>query len=67
MCFNVIDRIRDNCIMKINAIDYVSESEHNKCVSDDWKATVINHPINNDDELPPIPPVINLASIRYPR
>lgn len=67
LCFDVIDRIRDNCVMKVHAIDYVSESEQNKCVSSNDDVTKIVRPMNCDDELTPLPPVINLASIRYPR
>ena len=67
LCFSVIDKIRDNCIMKVHAVDYVSETEDCKCVTGD-DVTEIIHPINNDDiSLPPLPPVINLSSIRYPR
>ena len=67
LCFSVIDKIRDNCVMKVNALDFVSETEDCKCVTGD-DVTEIIHPINNEDmSLPPIPPVINLSSIRYPR
>ena len=57
LCFNVIDRIRDNCVMKANVIDYVTETEHNKCVSDidDVKIKAAYHPLNFDDTI-----------IRYP-
>ena len=68
LCFAVIDKIRDNCIMKANVTDYVSETESCKCVSGGDEITEIIHPINREDELPlPLPPVINLSSIRYPR
>jgi hypothetical protein len=67
LCFSVIDKIRHNCVMKANVIDYVSETEDKKCVSDELLTEII-HPLNHeDDELPPLPPIINLSSIRYPR
>ena len=65
LCFNVIDRIRDNCVMKIHAHDYVSESEQSKCVTSN-DVTEIIHPIDNEDEHP-LPPIINHSAIRYPR
>lgn len=60
LCFLVIDRIRDNCVMKVRVTDYVTETEHNKCVSDSFEKTEIFNRINSDDELPPLPPVINI-------
>ena len=58
LCFSVIDKIRDNCIMKANVTDYVTESEYTKCVSDgfEWKTLADTHPINREDSI-----------IRYPR
>ena len=58
LCFSVIDKIRDNCIMKANVTDYVTESEYTKCVSDgfEWKTLAETHPINREDFI-----------IRYPR
>ena len=67
LCFSVIDKIRDNCVMKANVTDYVSETESCKCVTSNDEITDIIHPINHEDELPPLPPTINLSSIRYPR
>ena len=67
-CMGIVDKIRHNCILGADALNVVNEVEQNKCVSSLDEVTEIIHPINReDDELPPLPPVINLASIRYPR
>lgn len=67
-CMSIVDKIRHNCILGADATNVVNEFEQNKCVSSLDEVTEIIHPINReDDELPPISPVINLASIRYPR
>ena len=58
LCFSVIDKIRDNCVMRANVVDYITETEYNKCVSDgdEWKIKAESHPINVEDTI-----------IRYPR
>ena len=67
-CMGIVDKIRHNCILGADATNVVNEFEQNKCISSLDEVTEIIHPINReDDELPPLPPVINLASIRYPR
>lgn len=67
LCFSVIDRIRDNCVMKVHAHDYVSESEQSKCIVDniDWKDGIEKY-INKTASENRSNSVINLASIRYP-
>lgn len=64
LCFGVIDRIRDNCVMKVNAIDFVSETEHSKCIIDniDWKESINKQLSKQNADF-----ASNLGSIRYPR
>jgi hypothetical protein len=57
----IVDKIRQNCILGADATNVVTEVEQNKCVSSLDEVTEIIHPINReDDELPPLPPVINI-------
>jgi len=51
-CMNVIDRIRENCIMKTKT-NSVIETEEHKCVSDkkeEWRESALKHPINKEDD-----------------
>lgn len=51
-CMNVIDRIRENCIMKTKT-NSVIETEEHKCVSDkkeEWREAALKHPINKEDD-----------------
>lgn len=57
-CMNVIDRIRENCIMRTKTTSTI-ETEENKCISDkkeDWRESALKHSINKEDTI-----------IRYPR
>lgn len=51
-CMNVIDRIRENCIMKTKTTSVIETEEH-KCVSDkkgEWREAALKHPINKEDD-----------------
>ena len=51
-CMNVIDGIRENCIMKTKTNSMIEIEEH-KCVSDkkeEWRESALKHPINKEDD-----------------
>lgn len=69
-CMNIIDRVRDNCILKTMVVPTI-ETEHNKCVSS--SDDINDGPITNPNTVKSIcenwdgPVVPSFMTIRYPR
>ena len=60
-CMEIIDRVRDNCVMK-TLVAPVFETEHNKCVSssnDFLNSNTLDLNYKNSD--------YTFATVRYPR